>query len=126
RTQQFDLLDGSTGALLDTRTLSSFSSGQYLVWNVLGHVVVRVTSLAGPNAVVSGVFFGGPVSPGGGGSAVFLKSDVTTQGTWKGVYGSQGYSIASDTTSLPGFAARSLSGQNTYTWSTSTGDVRAL
>ena len=58
RQERLDLVDAVTGLLLDSRTLSSFSGGQYLVWNVLGHVVVRVTRLTGPNAVVSGLVFG--------------------------------------------------------------------
>jgi hypothetical protein len=31
-------------------------AGQYLVWQVTGHVKIRITRLAGSNAVVSGVF----------------------------------------------------------------------
>ena len=53
-----DLVDAGTGALLNSQTVNSFSGGEYLVWNLSGHVVVRITALAGPNAVVSGLFFG--------------------------------------------------------------------
>jgi hypothetical protein len=35
----------------------SFNGGVYLVWNVSGHITIRVTSTAGLNAVVSGLFF---------------------------------------------------------------------
>jgi hypothetical protein len=56
RRQRFDIVDAASGTLLDSRTISAFSAGLYEVWNVRGHVVVKVTSLAGPNAVVSGVF----------------------------------------------------------------------
>jgi hypothetical protein len=44
--------------VLDSRTLSSFTGGQYLVWNLGGHVQLRVTNLSGISAVVSGLFFG--------------------------------------------------------------------
>ena len=58
RVQQIDVLDGSTNLTLDSRMVSNFSSGTYLVWNVTGHVQFRITRIAGPNAVISGVFFG--------------------------------------------------------------------
>jgi hypothetical protein len=32
-------------------------NGTYLIWNISGGVKVTVTSTAGPNAVVSGIFF---------------------------------------------------------------------
>ena len=45
-------------------------------------------------------------SPSGGGgagnSATFVKTDSTTQGNWKSVYGSNGYNVIDDTTSYPG------------------------
>jgi hypothetical protein len=45
--------------VLNSQTVSSFVGGQYLVWNVSGHVQFRVTNLvSGRNAVISGVFFG--------------------------------------------------------------------
>jgi hypothetical protein len=43
---------------LDTRTISGFTSGIYLQWNVTGHVQFRITLLGGANAVISGIFFG--------------------------------------------------------------------
>jgi hypothetical protein len=52
-----EIRDATTGALLDSRTMSGFRTGQYLVWNLRGHVTMRVTRSAGPNAVVSAVFF---------------------------------------------------------------------
>ena len=58
RAERIDVLDFSTLQVLDTRTISSFTTGLYLSWHVTGHVMFRVTSLAGPNAVVSAVFFG--------------------------------------------------------------------
>ena len=50
------MIDVETGAVLDSRTLSSFQDGVYASWNVTGHVQFRITSLSGPDAVVSGVF----------------------------------------------------------------------
>jgi len=60
RTERVDLLDGDTDVTLDSRSISGFSQGEYLVWNVRGHIILRVTNTAGTskNAVVSGLFFG--------------------------------------------------------------------
>jgi hypothetical protein len=128
RQQRFEVIDAATGSIVDSRTMSNFTGGQYLVWNVLGHVVVRVTALSGPNAVVSGLTFGGPSSGGGSGSGAvtFVKTDATTQGIWKGTYGVQGYMIAGDTTSLPSDLQLTVTGQSQWTWATSSSDVRAM
>ena len=59
RNEQIQILDATTGVVLDTETLSSFHGGEYLSWNLSGNVVIRVTNLnAKSNAVVSGLFFG--------------------------------------------------------------------
>ncbi|HVQ41981.1 MAG TPA: Ig-like domain-containing protein, partial [Vicinamibacterales bacterium] len=221
RSQRLEVFDAGTNALLDTRTMNGFSGGQYLVWTITGNVRIRVTRLAGNNAVVSGVFFGGvgqgnqpptvaltspapgatfafgasipiaadaadaggsiatvafyadgqllntdatspfaftwpnaaagshtltavatdnagqpttssPVTvsvsapPGGGSSAVFIGVDGATQGDWLSFYGAAGYSIVSDTTSLPAYATVTPSGHDSWTWAGSTTDVRAL
>ncbi len=59
-------------------------------------------------------------------SATFLQTDKTTQGNWKGVYGAQGYRIADDATSVPGWATVTPTGHLSWTWSPTTGDTRAL
>jgi hypothetical protein len=63
RTETISLVDANTNAVLDTRSLTSnFHNGAYLVWNVTGHVLIKV-NYTGPtgqyysNAVVSGLFF---------------------------------------------------------------------
>jgi len=58
RTQTVQILDGNSGAVLDTRTLSNFSGGIYLVWNLNGHVTLKLTNTGPSNAVLSGIFFG--------------------------------------------------------------------
>ncbi len=65
RQQRFDVVDAATGAVLDTRTLTAFTAASTCVWTVQGHVLIRVTRLAGPNAVVSGVLIGGAARPQG-------------------------------------------------------------
>jgi hypothetical protein len=62
RIERVDVLDANN-AVLDSRTASSFVGGQYLVWNLSGHVIIKVVNRNPSSyAVVSGLFFGG--SPG--------------------------------------------------------------
>jgi hypothetical protein len=58
RSERVDILDPTTGAVLNSQTASGFANGEYLVWNISGHVQIRITNLAGDNAVLSGLFFG--------------------------------------------------------------------
>lgn len=57
RTERIDVIDAATSAVLDTRAVSGFQGGQYLVWNLSGHVLLRITNTSTVNAVISGVFF---------------------------------------------------------------------
>jgi hypothetical protein len=58
RTQTVDLVNGDTGAVVNSQSVSAFSGGRYLVWDVKGHFQIRFTRGAGPNAVANGIFFG--------------------------------------------------------------------
>jgi hypothetical protein len=120
RSERVDLIDPSTGKVVDSRTLSSFTLGEYLSWNLTGHMQLRFTNLSGPNAVVSGLFFGGAASPS------YLAPDTTTQGTWKNNYGADGYNVIGDLSSYPSYAKVTPSGTSSYTWASSTTDRRAL
>ena len=44
--QRVDILDAVSGNVLDTRSLSGFQNGRYLVWNLMGHVKIQLTTLA--------------------------------------------------------------------------------
>ncbi len=57
RAQTVEVLDANTGAVLNSQTMSAFSSGKYLSWDVAGKVKVRITRTAGSNAVLNGMFF---------------------------------------------------------------------
>jgi hypothetical protein len=57
RAETIQVLDAATNALLDTRTISNFTNGLYVIWNISGNVIINVNVAAGDNAVVSGVFF---------------------------------------------------------------------
>jgi uncharacterized membrane protein YwzB len=125
RSERIDVLDAVSGSVLDSRAISGFTNGVYLVWNIGGHVTFRVT-LTGPgNAVVSGVFFGGAAATGGA-STTFLRSDATTEGTWKTAYGADGSIVVNDSAHYPGYAQVAVSGQSATTWASSTSDPRAL
>ncbi|MEO8594331.1 MAG: S8 family peptidase [Candidatus Solibacter sp.] len=127
RAVRVDVLDGTTLGTLDTRSVSSFAGGQYLVWTLSGHVVIRLTSTnPANNSVVSGIFFGRGGAPTTGGAAAFIRSDATTLGSWKGVYGSEGSVVMGNTSTVPSYATVTPSGSLSYTWAASSSDVRAL
>src|SRR5262249_3651172 len=105
-----------------SRTLSNFSSGVYLVWNVSGHVTLRVTKTGGINAVASGLFLGA----GPGASVSFVKQDTSTQGNWRAAYGSDGYNLARDLASPAARGAPVRGGQSMAEWATSPPDTRGL
>lgn len=63
RSETFTLTNPTTNAILDTRTISNFSQGIWEVWNITGDVNVTVKQVAGPNAVLSGVFFSTVATP---------------------------------------------------------------
>jgi hypothetical protein len=58
RIETVSILDANNNQVLDTHTLSNFNGGQYLVWNMQGHVLVKVQIVNGVSAAVSGIFFG--------------------------------------------------------------------
>ncbi len=120
RSEQVQLTNAATGTVLNTQTVSSFNSGVYLTFAVSGNVNITFTHLTGLNAVLSGLFLD-PVT-----TAAFIKQDTTTQGNWSGTYGSQGYEVINNATSLPNYANITTSGALSYTWTASTTDPRAL
>ena len=54
------MLDAAINAVLDTRTVTAFSQGEYWTWAVSRRVRIRIAKSEGQNAVISGVFFGAP------------------------------------------------------------------
>ena len=56
RSEQVQITNATTGAVLSTQSVSSFASGVYLDYAVSGDVVITITRQAGPNAVLSGLF----------------------------------------------------------------------
>jgi hypothetical protein len=136
RAVAIDALDTVTGAVLDTRSVSSFAGGTYVTWALKGRVTLRVKNAGLANAVYSAVFFDPagavppppppPPPPAVGNTAVFVASDATTRGNWKGVYGASGFSIPNDGTTLPAYATLRVTGAQPWTWASWTADTRAL
>ena len=56
----------------------------------------------------------------------FVRADTTTRGSWKGVYGSEGYNIFQHATSLPSYVTSSLTGESYWVWHPSTTSLGAL
>jgi CSLREA domain-containing protein len=126
RSEQVQISSASTGAVLDTETVSSFTAGVYLDWEVSGNVVIKITRLTGTNAVLGGLFFDPTAPSTPTTSAALIKTDTTTQGNWIGAYGTQGYDVIGDAPGYPSYATVTASGQTPYTWAASTTDPRAL
>lgn len=125
RSESIQIADASSGAILDSRAVSQFGSGQWMFWNLSGHVRITITCTGGLNAVLSGIVFD-PVQAASTSTATFLKTDTTTLGHWNGVYGSDGSSVFGSTTHLPSYAQLMPLNQQSYAWQASTTDPRAL
>src|SRR6185295_6023860 len=89
-------------------------------------VTARATDNGGATRTSTPVIVTVNPASGGGPSALFVRTDPTTQGTWLGTYGHNGYTLANGASSLPSFAVVTLLGQGAWTWAASTTDVRAL
>ena len=126
RSMTVDVLDGTTQSVLDSRTISFFSSGKYLVYEGTGTLIFRFTNTAGiSNAVLSGILFGEPGSSSSN-SVTYLSTDTSTQGNWKGIYGGDGYDIINSSYSYPSGVTITPSGNSSWIWASSTSDVRGL
>ena len=86
RAQLVEFFDEDTGERLAVETISNFAEGVYSTWNLQGNVVMRVSRISGPSAVLSGIFFDKLANA----SAQFIGSDTSTSGNWRGVYAAEG------------------------------------
>ncbi len=107
RAVRIDVQDPN-GQLLDSQNVTAYNGGINLVWNVKGHVIFRVQTTGTSNGTISAVYFD-PVTSGGVPSApvgaTFVTQDLTTQGSWVGKYGTEGYVLSGQTTSLPAYVS---------------------
>ncbi|MDB6054862.1 MAG: hypothetical protein JWN25_2385, partial [Verrucomicrobiales bacterium] len=134
RSQKVEVVDAVSGTVLDSQDINGFSGGTYLSWNVSGKIRFRITRVGPQNAVLSGIFYdvaaqssgGGGGTVGGGTSPVsFVKIDTQNHGTWRGIYGSDGYHVMGTTANYPAYAQVTPSGKDDYIWSDSVTDVTA-
>lgn len=117
RQQRVNIVDLDSGAVLDSQSLTNFARGVYLVWELKGHVGIRATPSA-VNAVISALFFDS-ATPTSQSSVQFVKTDTTTVGNWKSVYGAEGNWVVGTTANLPTYATvAALSPQ--WIWQTQT------
>lgn len=58
RTETIQLTDATSGRVLDTRNAYWYGSGQYVSWNVTGHVKFTLINTGPGNAVMSGLLLG--------------------------------------------------------------------
>ena len=91
RSETIQILDATTGSVLDSRSISNFNGGLYLSWNISGHVTIKVSCNGGVNAVVSGVFFGGGGNPS---SSPILSITKTHSGNFTSGQQNATYSVA--------------------------------
>ena len=122
RSEEIQVISATTGAVLDTETISSFSNGEYLQWAVSGNVVIKVTALGGSSAVISGLFLDSPRSTPNS----LIQINGSAEGNWIGSFGSLGEYLAGQNPALPAYATATISGALTWNWASSTTDVRGL
>ncbi len=98
RAVRAQVLDAADGKVLDTREARSVFNGQYLIWNLKGHFTLRLTGVKGlaGGPFLNAVFFDPAAATDS--PVAFVKSDETTQGNWRGVYGRDGFTIAGEQT----------------------------
>jgi hypothetical protein len=98
-----------------------------------------VVTLGGTNALVSAIenFSDGstqnvtnltllviPTTPSA--TATFIGIDTATEGSWLGVYGKDGFSLANSSASIPTYATLTPAASLLWTWAATTADTRAL
>jgi subtilisin family serine protease len=83
RAQRVEVFDDSTGALLSSVHMTDLAAGKYVSWVLSGKVRIRVTRLAGPSAVVGGLFL--DAAPGA--PVEYVGMDVNSSGNWTTYYG---------------------------------------
>src|SRR6185437_15103252 len=121
RVETVMVTDAANGTTLAQSDVTDFGGGKYVVFDVSGAVTFTITNDPGSyNAVASGIFFDpGPAAAGPAsstpGQATLVTTDTTTQGSWNGTYGSDGFNVIGGDTSLPSYAAYSVTGDQ-YFW----------
>ena len=115
-----------TWAVSNPNNPASGSISALGLYNAMIAVSQAVTITAtGSNGTTSGTATVNLVA-GAVGTTKFVGMDTTTQGTWKGTYGGDGWAIANDSQSIPSYATFAVQNQLNYTWASPSADPRAL
>ncbi len=59
-------------------------------------------------------------------TATFISSDSATQGSWHGIYGVDGYSLANESQLIPAYASFTVQNASIWTWAATGTEVRDL
>lgn len=120
RSETVQVVDASTEAVLSSTDVASCSGGDYAVFDISGNVAINVINDSGSlNCVFSGIFF--DAGPDTTAAATLSAADTTTQGTWTGTYGSDGYDVIDGDSSLPSYVTMDTGGsvaEYNYSWIT--------
>ena len=101
RQLKVDILDGVSGALLDTQTISDYVGGKYLVWTLKGNLTLRLSSPSADYSVASGLFFDTTVSrpPSAPTNLVATSGNAKVTLSWNSSPSATGYSVKRSLTS---------------------------
>jgi hypothetical protein len=116
-TATFATNPATTSSLVTINIAATVATGSYLL---------AVTGTSGIVAQTTTIALTVTAPLNTGSTATFTGLDTSSQGTWTGKYGSDGFLIANDTQNLPAYANVSFNGALTYTWAGLTSDLRAL
>jgi len=117
---QFMTAFGGDGTSSHAVNLTTFN-GEGWSYNI-----ICTNSNAGGQSSAATVVTVNQSQPAATSAATFIKTDVVTQGSWKGVYGTDGEMINSDVTAPPAYAQVTIQNSGSFPWAPSTTDLRAL
>ena len=119
-------LKGSDTVTNLTETYASPNVGTGITLNVATYTINDGNN--GGNYAVTLVANNTGVITASSATATFNGKDTTTEGSWIGVYGSQGYNVINATNGVnyPSYATVTPAGNTAYTWAANTNLVQAL
>jgi subtilisin family serine protease len=116
RTESVQVIDPATGASISgqySQTVSNFSGGEYLTYQLSGNVELQITKVAGPNAILNAVFLD-PVpataAPGAAAYGTFVSTNTTAAGNFQSAFGSQGVYLPGQSSNFPSFVNVNVTG----------------
>lgn len=122
RDQLLEFYDNVTGRLIGSERIAGFENGRYSTWVLRGNVRLKLSRIAGPNCVLSAMFFD-PENT----SSPFMGADNTTAGSWKNIYGGEGgLAYPYGNFIPPSYVQISANKNFGLMWETSTLDLRAM